>query len=312
MHPSVRRLITEPSSREQLLAIDPGTWGVFMDVVEETGSPAEAWLEVATEIAETNWLLNFPEHDRDRLAYRLLFRGLASSSYLYALQLFQVYTNSNLLAGFDTVRSVAAISGMNIAKCGENWESDLLHSQVEEILGEHGNLERKPLVYRDAHEVEPELGGALRVVVGERDFVSTSDERTHDLWLGFAPEWLGGEFDLHDGEYLTLITYGGGYQSAEPDFLMTHNRRGEGEVWEKIAEPAHGAEAECPFTNWDSVNNTDQRDGKVVLEETFCGEYPGRECRLCGERIGKEHRFIYIGEGATTVYRRIEEEDEEE
>ncbi len=51
----------------------------------------------------------------------------------------------------------------------------------------------------------------------------------------------------------------------------------EDEIWQRVAEPTHGAERECPFTNWDDELRVDAQDRKVSLEDTFCGEHPGEE-----------------------------------
>ncbi len=334
----IRKLVQRSPFLDQLLAVEMPAWAVLMDHVEETGRPAEVWLEVADELAETTWLQNHGDRAHT-LAYRLMFRGIAAASYPYALDLFRSYLGNNLHIGFDTSLARAAADGMNIARCGENWEQALRRDQVEWVIREQGNMERKPLTYREMRPVEPEQGEGItrrdadelldpmrvvgqdyiphvEVVVDEQAYVTVGDERRHSLWYSFAPEWL--EHDLrrvHEAgpsspsrEFMTLVTDGGGYQDVMPEFILV----GGGEVWQRVADPTHSGETECPLHDWDEENRTDAQDRVVTLTDTFCGERPGERCRYCEERVSQPHGYLSIGEGAESVYMRLEEPEEED
>lgn len=159
-----------------------------------------------------------------------------------------------------------------------DWQIEA--DQIREVIGEE--LEPKPWV------------------VGEPG----GERYRHGYWYDFAPEWVTTELEREYGwgaKFRTIVTSGGGYQQLEDD---------DG-IWVLVREFNHGAERECPLRTWDEVKNEDSRDGVVVLENTYYGLHPGESCRFCEEKIGEEHGYIYIGEGAEYVYVNIEEDEEE-
>lgn len=305
---------------DQILA-GHDAWGVLLDVIEERGQQDEDWQMVVEElaIARANTIspvgLNFTEREMREFAFRQMFEGIAHVSYRYAVDLHLLWSDEKRTG--DPYRSRdyglqgAAIDGMNRARCGPDWEADLRREETEEVLREQGNMETKPLEYVELELVEHSVFPSTEVVVGDRIFVRHAEPSKHSLWLAFAPEYLESELqDEHgfDSEFLTLVTDGGGFQDEMPEFILVPNKEGD-EVWEKAWEGAHGAEVQCPAADYDFETGTTEQDRKVTMEETYCGESPGRECRLCGTPIGEEHGFIYIGEGAEVVYRSIDEEE---
>ncbi len=289
---------------------DKHAWVLLIDVVEEARDTDKAWRDVHEYLREHLQDIEWEQgHAADVeasvTAMKFLFRGIASANYPYAVQLHLRWSDERRTGepyrSRDSGLQNAAVDGMNTARCGKDWEANLEQEQIEEVLSEQGNLEKKPLTYRDGM-----LEGDLVVAV--------SDEHRHRWWLAFAPEWMN---DLDDSrEYLTLVSHGGGYGSEEPEYLIIDGSGEEDEIWKKIAEPAHGAERECIYSNWDPETREDVQgtNPKVKLSHTYCGTHPGRWCRYCEAAIGEEHGYIYIGEGAETVYMRLvdEEEDDEE
>ena len=136
------------------------------------------------------------------------------------------------------------------------------------------------------------------------------------LKYDFAPAWL--ESDLQakhgwDAEFRTVVSWGGGYMSAPEERITDDN----GAVWTLVGSYAHGAERECPVP--------ENHPGKVTRKECVLVSDPYRhskgygpknegavraECPMCEARIGKEHGYIHIGEGAESVYLKAKYERE--
>lgn len=283
---------------------DAEVWAVLIDAVEELGAPISTWKDIIQEFADDKTVLRngyeVSATEAFQLAVKHVFEGLGKASYPYAI---------NLLQKLDLVRMQhIAVDGINSGKCGANWEADLRRDEAEWVLREQGNMETKPLQYHALSEAYPGRNEEESIVIDGQAY-EVSAEHKHSLWLDSAPEWL--ESDLEEGEHLTLVTDGGGFQSELPEYILIPNKAGD-ELWKRVADHTHGAEVECPFKEWDDEAREDGRDRLVTLKETFCGESPGEECRYCGEKIGEEHGVIYIGEGALYVYTRVDEEEDED
>lgn len=102
------------------------------------------------------------------------------------------------------------------------------------------------------------------------------------FWYENVPEWAESEFpEWPIRNYRTIvrdIMFG-----APPDRL---------ETWTKVATYMNSGEAECPGQHED-VNRVrlDQCDGDTD------------RCYYCGEKVGEEHGYIYLGDGwAEIVY----------
>ncbi len=172
--------------------------------------------------------------------------------------------------------------------------------QVAIVVGEE--LEEEPWMVQELTEEEPvqPIGRPIDV---DRRALWPGRKGRRWLWYDAAPEWAARE--LGAGSFRTIVTDGGGYQSAEPEFLQD----AEGGIWERVRDYQHGAERECPYL--EAAQNYSQRHEETVeLGDTYFGEHPGKECRFCGEKLGDKHRYVYIGEGAEYVYRLLADEEE--
>ena len=134
---------------------------------------------------------------------------------------------------------------------------------------------------------------------------------------GFAPEWM--ERDLRrkhgwDAEFCTVVTSGGGYQNVEPETRTDET----GVLWTLVGSGTHGAERPCPVP--------ENHPGRVTRADSVLVADPYRhskgygprnesavraECPMCEERIGKEHGYVYIGEGAEYVYLKESAQDDQ-
>ncbi len=309
MTPAIHRMLTVSPYLDQLLTVEYSAWAVLMDAVEETGRPAETWLEVADLMTETPWA---PQNriDAQRAAFQMMFHGIATVSYQYAVHLLQRYEG-----GVDVRDLRSAVEGMNAARCGKNWENDLGRDQVEWVLGQQGNLEKEMLVFREVAEMPGGHGG--QIVIGDRSFTPVHvnvDHRRH-LWMTFPPEYLEKELQREhgwDAEFMTIISEGGGYDQGAPALMLIPNKDGD-EIWEHVSGTNHSGETECPLKDWDEETRDDVRGRTVSIEDTYCGDHPGRNCRYCEEPLGNKHGYLFVGEGTEEVYVRLvdgEEDDE--
>jgi hypothetical protein len=140
-------------------------------------------------------------------------------------------------------------------------------------------------------------------------------ERRKGFGLSYdgCPEWLEKELQEEfgwDATFCTVVTDGGGYQSAPKEEIVD----AKGQRWILIRDYAHGAETECPVPE-------NHHGAKVTREECVLVPDPYRhhksyefarplapnavraECPMCEARLGEEHGYIYIGEGYEAVYR---------
>ncbi len=122
------------------------------------------------------------------------------------------------------------------------------------------------------------------------------------LWMDSAPDGYPRGWD---GDFRTTFTDGGGYQTADPEYLLDLKTL---ELWARVENGSHGADTECP--NGD-LRNGDRDESVVMAEDTQCGEYPGEKCRYCDEDVGEEHGSL-SSDGNETVYRLIPSEVEED
>ncbi len=110
-----------------------------------------------------------------------------------------------------------------------------------------------------------------------------------------APEWLERDLQREHGYgsvFCTVVTSGGGYQSAPKERIVEEN----GTEWILVGTYTHGAETECPGN----------AEGKSVVTEDHC--FAGTDaCYYCEASLCEDHGFIYIGEGYEAVYRRKDE-----
>ena len=186
-----------------------------------------------------------------------------------------------------------------------DFESSLEREKLEWILGEQGNLERKPW--------RPKVVEALSVDEGGRiSDVRVGRLRTIGLWMEHPPEYLQHELEEEHGfysEFRTVYTTGGGFYHPDDEYLLDEDN----EVWRRVHDGTYNPEVECPLEDWDELERRDARDRVVAREETWYGEDPNKGCRYCGEDIGSPHRSVYLGEGAELVYlKMVPHEDEED
>jgi hypothetical protein len=164
-------------------------------------------------------------------------------------------------------------------------EAAIEREQVERVLRlTGGELDDKPWHYWLAHRYSD--GTAMDT----GDIDSFYEGRSH-YWYEGAPD--GSEIEDSASRNLrTLIAFGGGYMSAPNPELYD----GDG-IWKLVHSWNHSGETECPGQQYN-------RDGtKTVTEETSTDG----ECHLCEEKIGEDHRFIYIGEGYEATYELVEQ-----
>jgi hypothetical protein len=132
-------------------------------------------------------------------------------------------------------------------------------------------------------------------------------------WYESVPEWATEDFDRDtrhsaSGEYRTGICTGGGYLSLPPDEIEDING-----TWILVKTYAHSGESECPGQFGDFGHTVTRNE--CVLVRTFpknnkhVGYSPKHltakkaECPLCGERVGSNHGYIYVGESYEAVYK---------
>jgi len=130
----------------------------------------------------------------------------------------------------------------------------------------------------------------------------------HGYWAHYdgAPDQ---DFDHPwDAKVCTIVSGGGGYQEGEPGYLVDLS---DFTVWKQVASYTHSGETECPVSDWDPEERIDG-ERSVSQADTKCGEYPGERCRYCEEKIGSEHGYLSIGEGAETVFVQMTEFDDED
>lgn len=191
-------------------------------------------------------------------------------------------------------------------------DRDIERSQLEEVVREQGNLETKPWRVRRLHQDEPyhsTAGAPEQLVTPDNVLTWPGREFNVWLWMDFPPEYLQRDLERASedtGTFRTIYTTGGGFQDREEEYLLDVKTQ---EVWRRVADNAHGAETECPFTTW---NIRFRLPDLCRIEETWYGEHPNKKCRFCGERIGEPHRYIYVGEGSETVYEMLEGEEQRE
>jgi len=304
-----------PKLVEKILA-GKDMWGPLLDAVEETGRPDEVWSSTVYSMLSDH-AFNHPASGEDpafnaRTAMRQMFEGIAKVSYLYAVNLHLAFSaeerTGDPYRSRDSGMQTAAVDGMNRAKCGVNWSRDLQRESMEWLTSELGNFEKDPLVYRSA-AMFTEPRGECITVDGIHWFTLDGPEHRYADWLDHAPEWMEKELQKEHGwdrEFLTV--YNGGGFTADPDYMIIGVVQDEEEIWQLVSSGVRNPEVECPFKSWDPVEREDRKDPKVTMEDTFCGDSPGRRCRFCDTDLGEEHGVIYEGEGSESVYMRLDED----
>lgn len=178
--------------------------------------------------------------------------------------------------------------------------------QIEEITGEHGNLEEKPwmvneLTYQARYVHQSHVNPRTRDAIVPPDVVTPDGV---ELWvaedsihrkqpaervpvLDYPPEYLQreleGEFG-RDAEFVTTYTY----QGEDNEHLADAKT---GDVYRRVRTETFG-ERECPFATWDSEEREDATENVVKEPDTWFGESPGRRCMMCDEAIGEEHGYL--------------------
>ncbi len=183
------------------------------------------------------------------------------------------------LASRDYTSRRAFTQAVNDAHCpGEGhqnarkgtWEERLEHEKMEQVTGE--------------------TGGDL----GPWEVIAADGTPVRRQWtIDFAPEYMQREVEQEfgDGQFKT-VWYGDGGNFGPSFDGQLRDKDG---LWRQVRQFAAGHEPECPYLYGDDGNN-------VVLEHTYCGEYPGLKCRLCEADLGEEHGVIYLGELGAAVF----------
>ena len=128
-------------------------------------------------------------------------------------------------------------------------------------------------------------------------------------WYEGVPDHLNAR-NYFDHEYRTTVTWGGGY-------LPEPNREiwdGQGQ-WKLVASFMNSGEVECPNRTWDPIDRCEVEHGSqnpVSEEIAEMFDSKRKVCYLCEEPVGKQHGYVYIGEGYEAVYELVEEDQEKE
>lgn len=145
----------------------------------------------------------------------------------------------------------------------EEVDRDVNFAVVEEISGEHGNLEEWKVRLESGREI------TLPYVVDH------------------APEWveddLRRDLDDPDAEFVTVFAFHG-----DDEFLTDAKTNA---VYGRV-NSFEMSERECPYMTWDPVEREDTRRNIVKESDTWFGSDPGKMCRLCGVELGAKHGYI--------------------
>lgn len=124
----------------------------------------------------------------------------------------------------------------------------------------------------------------------------------HHYWYDDTPEYAERELknaEHWNAEFITLITWGGGFLDAPPAFVRRNRIH-----YKLVATYTNSGETECPQCQ------RDDRETTPLTRRERNWSNGQWECSLCEEylepdRTHPKRSFIYIGEGYEAVYRRI-------
>lgn len=123
-------------------------------------------------------------------------------------------------------------------------------------------------------------------------------------WFTGVPEYAASDFGLrysaNNPDYFTAIDLAPVYGS--PPHRLTDT---DGSVWELVQTYANSGETACPFGEM-GLGDMVTRD-HAQLTPKLPGLVKGRKavCPFCEARIGEPHGYIYIGDCAERVYKRV-------
>jgi hypothetical protein len=167
---------------------------------------------------------------------------------------------------------------------GQGVEARNERYQVEQVFGlTGGELADEPLKFRAKNNPAQEYG----------------DEEDQS-WLYHydgIPEWAGDDFpDQYDSgvDYFTLVEIGCSYGSSAPAWLTSTS----GQFYLQVKQYASSGECEC-----DGKYNPDGGSDCKVGEGYTAGM---AQCPMCGEGVGEEHGYIYVGDGCESVYMHVD------
>lgn len=147
------------------------------------------------------------------------------------------------------------------------WENFLLLQKMEQVTGEYNG----------------DLGPWEKLVDDE------GRETRRPYVVDFALEYLQRELENEYGHNAQFKTV---YAENAREHATLRDSQG---IWRLIRSFNAGGEPDCPYLGFDEGN-------EVTLEQTYCGENPGKQCSLCEEEIGEQHSHIYIGEIGGNIY----------
>lgn len=191
----------------------------------------------------------------------------------------------------------------------EEVELDIRREVIEELSGEHGNLNDEPWKMHVLTQNEPPTYGSPPV---QPDFVVPDggvlwiEYRDHQrvFTMDYAPEYLQSDLEreLEDSddspEFVTV------FNAGETEYLADAET---GDLYRLVRSGRLG-EKQCPYADWDPAEREDVRDREVSESDTWFGEHPGKLCRLCEAEIGEKHGYLYLGEEAEeAVYWKLKE-----
>jgi hypothetical protein len=195
-------------------------------------------------------------------------------------------------------------------------EHDIRRETIEELTSEHGNFDKRPWGVHVLTDVPTFVSRGP----GDAGQHAPPDYTTPDgigLWIAdygihgsgknsqrlfaidAAPEWAQSELEAEFGDDAEFVTV---YDDGDTEYLADSGGK-EPSVWQRVREFNMG-ERECPFRTWDPEAREDHQGRKprtVTVTDTYYGEHPGELCRLCEERIGEEHGYLYLGEEPNEV-----------
>jgi hypothetical protein len=181
---------------------------------------------------------------------------------------------------------------------------------VEWVFGlTGGELESKPLRYAykwTEMEYRP----------NERDhfpIVTKLRRKWARYWYEGASEYMELGRQRYRGSYTTLVWDSGSYGDHLPPRTIVVK----GERWRKVASFASSGEAACPVPKYHpgKVTRADAKLGQAnpcASSRSYRPKARHAHCLLCGERLGGEHGYLYLGEGwMEVVYYKPDPKDEE-
>lgn len=176
--------------------------------------------------------------------------------------------------------------------------------QVQAVFSLYGGeLEEEPWVYWTQHESS--ANHAPLWDKADPMHEKSMMEWAARYWYEGAPEYVESEYR----EFSSVRTF------VQPGGMLTspHQELYDGQgIWKLKELYSASGEAPCPAQTWDPIKHEEKAEGvrcrKVEQAEAELGD--GEECPLCGEKVGEEHGYVYLGDSSYEAVYVLEEREE--